>query len=129
VRLSAHEIDSPLVSRPNVLMALNEPSLRKFLPAVEPGGWVFYNSDALPADISRADVQFLVRPFAELADRIGDSRAGNIVMLGALLEITNLIDEKWIDGALARLVKTERWLEIDRKALAFGREIGKAVCE
>jgi len=129
VRLCSEEIDSPLVSRPNVLLALNEPSLRKFLPTVEPGGWVFYNADALPAEVAREDVHFLVRPFAEMADRIGDSRAGNIVMLGALLEITNLIEEKWIDGALARLVKTERWLEIDRKALAFGREIGKAVCK
>ena len=38
VRLSHKSIDSPLVSRPNVLIAMNEPSLRKFLPAVKPGG-------------------------------------------------------------------------------------------
>ena len=44
VRLSSEPIDSPLVSRPNVLLALNEPSLRKFLPAVEPGGLVLYNA-------------------------------------------------------------------------------------
>jgi Pyruvate/2-oxoacid:ferredoxin oxidoreductase gamma subunit len=127
VRLCTDEIDSPLVSRPNVLMALNEPSLRKFLPAVEPGGLVLYNSDSLPADIRRDDVRFIVQPFAELADRLGDAKAGNIVMLGALLEATDLIEQKWIDGALMRLVKSQRWLEIDRKAIAFGREVGKAV--
>ena len=38
VRLSREPIDSPLVSHPNVLMALNEPSLHKFLPNVQPGG-------------------------------------------------------------------------------------------
>ena len=127
VRLCTEEIDSPLVSRPNVLMALNEPSLRKFLPAVEPGGLVLYNSDSLPADVNRNDVRFIVQPFAELADRLGDAKAGNIVMLGALLEATDLIEQKWIDGALMRLVKSQRWLEIDRKAIAFGREVGKAV--
>jgi 2-oxoisovalerate ferredoxin oxidoreductase beta subunit len=127
VRLCSDEIDSPLVSRPNVLMALNEPSLRKFLPAVEPGGWVLYNGDSLPAGTDRKDVRFLVHPFAEFADRLGDARAGNIVMLGALLEATDLIEEKFIDGALMRLVKSDRWLEIDRQALAFGREAGKAV--
>src|SRR5262249_30734334 len=40
VRVSSAAIDSPLVSRPDVLLALNEPSLRKFLPAVEAGGIV-----------------------------------------------------------------------------------------
>src|SRR6185295_14348797 len=121
VRLSTKPIDSPLVSRPNVLMALNEPSLHKFLPSVEPGGWVLYNGEALPKDVSRNDVNFIVQPFTELGDRIGDTRAGNIVMLGALLEASSLIEETWIDGALKRLVKSERWLELDRKALTLGR--------
>jgi Pyruvate/2-oxoacid:ferredoxin oxidoreductase gamma subunit len=38
VRLSTREIDSPLVTNPNILMAMNEPSLHKFLPTVQPGG-------------------------------------------------------------------------------------------
>src|SRR5436190_9948565 len=50
VRLSGLPIDSPLVSRPNVLLAMNEPSLRKFLPTVEPGGLVIYNGVRAPED-------------------------------------------------------------------------------
>src|SRR5579872_4274943 len=50
VRIGSSEVDSPLVSRPNVLIALNEPSLRKFLPAVEPGGLVLYDGAELPPD-------------------------------------------------------------------------------
>ena len=57
VRLANHAIDSPLVSRPNVLLALNEPSLRKFLPAVEAGGIVLYNGSEIPADCVRRDVR------------------------------------------------------------------------
>ena len=122
VRMSTAEIDSPLVSRPNVLMAFNEPSLHKFISAVEPGGWVLYNSETLPADVHRDDVHFIVQPFTAIADRLGEAKAGNVVMLGALLEATNMLDESKIDSALRRLVKTERWLELDRKALAAGRE-------
>ncbi len=122
VRLATRPIDSPLVTHPNVLMALNEPSLRKFLSAVEPGGWVLYNGKTLPDGVTRDDVNFIVRPFTALGDQIGDARAGNIVMLGALLKATSLIQEKWIDAALNRLVKSERWLELDRKALALGQE-------
>jgi Pyruvate/2-oxoacid:ferredoxin oxidoreductase gamma subunit len=122
VRLATQPIDSPLVTHPNVLMAFNEPSLRKFLSTVEPGGWVLYNGEKLPAGVTRHDVNFVVQPFSELGDHLGDARAGNIVMLGALLKATSLIEEKWIDGALQRLVKSERWLDLDRKALALGQE-------
>lgn len=125
VRISSEPIDSPLVSRPNVLLALNEPSLRKFLPAVEPGGWVLYNASSLPADVTRKDVTLIVWPFSELANQIGDVRAGNMVMLGALIEATDLMEEKWIGGALERVVKSERWLALDRRALALGRTPAK----
>jgi Pyruvate/2-oxoacid:ferredoxin oxidoreductase gamma subunit len=57
-----------------------------------------------------------------LGDQLGDARAGNMIMLGALLKATSLIEEKWIDGAMRRLVKSERWLDLDRKALALGQE-------
>jgi 2-oxoisovalerate ferredoxin oxidoreductase beta subunit len=127
VRLSTTPIDSPLVAKPNILLAMNEPSLEKFLPAMEPGGWVLYNGESLPAQTRlRGDVRYLPLPFTRLADQLGDARAGNIVMLGALLEATGLLDDGAIDHALARLVKTQRWLELDRKALQRGREAARS---
>ncbi|MGE5489118.1 MAG: 2-oxoacid:acceptor oxidoreductase family protein, partial [bacterium] len=126
VMLSRQPVASPLVSRPNVLMALNEPSLRKFIGNVEPGGWVLYNGPEIPADCSRTDVKAIARPFAAIADELGEARAANVVMLGALLEATNLLPEARIDGALQRLIANPRWLELDRKALARGRESVRA---
>jgi 2-oxoisovalerate ferredoxin oxidoreductase beta subunit len=125
VRLGTEPIDSPLVSRPNLLLALNEPSLRKFLPAVVPKGLVLYNAASLPDDCRRDDVRFLVRPFTELADQLGEPRAGNIVMLGALLQATGVLGEDEVIAVLQRLVKSERWLEIDRRALLRGREAAR----
>ena len=122
VRLSSDAIDSPLVSRPNVLLALNEPSLRKFLHAVEPGGIILYNSEQLPEDCARPDVRTVTMPFTELADQLGNSKAANIVMLGALLEATDLLDQERVTGALRRKVKSQRWFELDLAALAKGRE-------
>ncbi len=123
VRISTHAVDSPLVTKPNVLFALNEPSLRKFIDSVDRDGWVFYNSDTLPEGVFREDVHFVIKPFTEIADQVGDARAGNIVMLGAMLEATQVLDQARIDAALKRLVKTERWLELDRAALARGRQV------
>jgi 2-oxoisovalerate ferredoxin oxidoreductase beta subunit len=122
VRISKHRIDSPLVSRPNVLLALNEPSLRKFLPAMEPGGIVLYNGASLPEDCNRTDVRVVALPFTQLGDQLGSSKVGNIVMLGALLEATSLLEPEQVTGAIRRLVKSDKWFRLDLVALECGRE-------
>jgi 2-oxoisovalerate ferredoxin oxidoreductase beta subunit len=121
VRLGNHAIDSPLVSCPNVLLALNEPSLRKFLPAVEEGGIALYNGSEIPGDCVRRDVRMVALPFTELADQMGAAKVGNIVMLGALLEATGMLDQDRVVGALKRLVHP-RFFDLDVAALARGRQ-------
>ena len=123
VRLSRQAIDSPLVTSPNVLVAMNEPSLRKFDKSVRAGGWVIYNGQEFPADCVRDGVHVLAFPFTELADELGNKRAANMVMLGALLEIAGVLPQASIDDALRRLVKNSRWVELDERALARGREL------
>jgi len=122
VRLAAGPIDSPLVSRSNVLLALNEPSLRKFLPSVEPGGIVLYNGPAMPEDCVRGDVRQVALPFTEIADGLGVAKAGNIVMLGALVEATGLLEEAQVVSALRKIVKSQKWFDIDMQAFERGRQ-------
>ncbi len=99
---------------PNVLVAMNEPSLRKFDLSVQPGGWIIYNGDAFPADCERNDVNVLALPFHPAADELGDARVTNMVMLGSLLEITGALPQASIDAALHRLVKSPRWYRAGR---------------
>jgi len=123
VRVSRETIDSPLVAVPNFLVAMNEPSLRKFDRSVKPGGWVIYNGDTFPEDCERDDVNVLALNFTRAADELGDPRAANMVMLGALLEISGGLPQASIDAALRRMVKSERWYQLDQRALARGREL------
>jgi 2-oxoisovalerate ferredoxin oxidoreductase beta subunit len=122
VRIATRPIASPLVSRPNVLLALNEPSLRKFLPTVEPEGLVFYNGAGWPEDCRRPDVHLLAAPFTQWADELGGARAANMVMLGALLERARVPFEAQVTEVLRRLVPSPKWLEIDLAAVARGRQ-------
>jgi 2-oxoisovalerate ferredoxin oxidoreductase beta subunit len=122
VRIGSAPVDSPIVSRPNVLLALNEPSLRKFLPAVEPGGIVLYNGPEFPEDCERPDVRMTAMHFTALADGLGSAKAANIVMLGALLEAADPIEEEYVVGALRGKVKSRRWFDIDMAALQLGRK-------
>jgi 2-oxoisovalerate ferredoxin oxidoreductase beta subunit len=122
VRIGSRAIDSPLVSHPNILLALNEPSLRKFLPAVEEGATVIYNGAELPPGCSRPNVRLFALPFTQLADELASSKVANIVMLGALLEATAILDQDRVTGALGRLVKNAKFFDLDLAALARGRE-------
>ena len=121
VRISAVPIDSPVVSRPNVLIALNEPSLRKFLPSLEAGGLVLYNADRVPVDCAGKGVRIIPIASTAIADRLGSAKVGNVVMLGALLEATGMLPDGALDRALHRLVTRESWYELDRAALQAGR--------
>ena len=121
VRVAREPIDSPLVSAPNVLVAMNEPSLKKFIATVQPGGWVLYNGEAMPEELARHDVRILALPFTQIAHELGEPRAANMVMLGALLEIAGALPQASVDAALRRLVKSSRWVELDELALTKGR--------
>ncbi|MGO9229240.1 MAG: 2-oxoacid:acceptor oxidoreductase family protein [Bryobacteraceae bacterium] len=123
VRLARQPIDSPLVTHPTVLVAMNEPSLRKFVKSVPAGGWILYNGEEFPADCAQQGVHVLACPFTEIANVLGDARAGNMVMLGALLEITAVLPKVSIGAALRRLVKSPKWVALDERALARGREL------
>ena len=60
-----------------------------------------------------------------VADELGDPRACNMVMLGALLEKANVLPQASVEAALRRLVKSSRWVALDLKAIARGREMMK----
>ncbi|HXS76013.1 MAG TPA: 2-oxoacid:acceptor oxidoreductase family protein [Terracidiphilus sp.] len=123
VRVSKEPIDSPLVTVPNFLVAMNEPSLRKFDLSVKQGGLVIYNGDEFPGDCKRDDVKVVALNFTKAANELGDPRAANMVMLGALLEGSNALPQVSVDAALRRLVKSATWYELDERALARGREL------
>jgi 2-oxoisovalerate ferredoxin oxidoreductase beta subunit len=123
VRISRQSIDSPMVAHPNLLVAMNEPSLRKFVASVKPGGWIFYNGEALPADCAREDVRVMAMPFTHAADELGDPRVCNMVMLGAVLEATGSLPQVSVDAALRRLVKHAKWIELDERAIERGRAL------
>ncbi len=125
VRLSNETIDSPLVTSPNILVAMNEPSLRKFDKSVRSGGWVIYNGDTFPPDCVRDDIHVLALPFTQIAHELGSARACNMVMLGALLKIADTLPQASIDAALRRLVKNTKWFALDERALERGRELFK----
>ena len=122
VCLSKERIGSPLISHPDVLVAMNELSLRKFAPQVAPGGLILYNQSRLPQDFQLPQARVICIPASEMADKLGSTMVTNVVMMGALLEETECLLAATAEGVLQTKIKKVEMMDINRKALAAGRE-------
>jgi 2-oxoisovalerate ferredoxin oxidoreductase beta subunit len=121
VCLGKERIGSPLIAHPDVLIAMNEISLRKFASEVSSGGLILYNRESLPADFIPPQARVICVPASEMADKLGSTKVMNIVLMGALLEETECLSPATAMGVLETKIKKIDLLEIDRQALAAGR--------
>src|SRR4030043_424224 len=81
VTLSDKKIASPVASNPDILVAMNYPSLEKFESTVAKGGLILINSSLIDVDATRSDVQALKVPTVELAREVGSERASNMAII------------------------------------------------
>ena len=86
VVVSDEPIGSPLVSEPPVLIAMNKPSLVKFMPMMPAGGVLLYNSSLIEDPELREDITVIPVPCNEIAEKLQNTRTANMVMLGAYIE-------------------------------------------
>ena len=122
VCFSKTRIGSPLASHPDVLVAMNEVSLRKFASQVAHGGVILYNAERLPQEFELPKARVICIPASEMADKLGSTKAANIVMLGALLEETECLLGATAKGVLETKVKKVALKEINARALTAGHD-------
>jgi 2-oxoisovalerate ferredoxin oxidoreductase beta subunit len=122
VCLSKERIGSPLIEHPDVLIAMNEISLRKFAASVAPGGLILYNAARLPADFQLPQARVICLSASETADKLGSTKATNMVLLGALLEETECLLTSTALDVLKEKVRRVELLETNQKAIAAGRD-------
>ncbi len=121
VTVSNKKIASPVASNPDILVAMNLPSLDKFGPSVVQNGLVFLNSSLVKEDPSRKDVQVVKVPTLELAKEVGSDRTINMVMIGAVCAKTGLLSlDETISGMKAALKGKEKFFEINEKGIRRG---------
>jgi 2-oxoisovalerate ferredoxin oxidoreductase beta subunit len=120
VCLANERVGSPLVEHPDVLIAMNEISLNKFARQVGPRGTILYNAAQLPAGFPAQQAMIYCIPAAEIADKLGTAKASNMVMLGALLELTHTLPKASAFTFLRAKVKNAKLLEVDLQAIDGG---------
>lgn len=118
------EVSSPIVSRPDTAVVLNEPSLAKFEPMVKPGGLLIVNSSLVNTKPRRSDIKVALVPCNAIAQELGSIKIANMVALGALAGLTGAVSVESIAKALPKVFKRAKpeMLELNVKALRKGAE-------
>lgn len=118
------KISNPGQQKPDLLLAMNEPSFRKFESKVRPGGVVLYNSDMVDdASTSSGDVTAVGIPCNRLADQVGNPKGANIAMVGAICRILGGFSyELGIEGMndMFRKKGKEKFEALNEKAFRAG---------
>lgn len=93
-------VGSPIVSRPDVAIVLNQPSFDKYEPLVKPGGLLVVNDSIITAHSQRADIDLLYIPANAIAEEFGTAKMLNMAVLGAMLSKRPILPLEVVEKAL-----------------------------
>lgn len=91
VVVSDKPVASPIIAKPDCLIAMNRPSLDKFVNAVRPGGLIIVNSSLIDVKVERTDVRVVYVNANDIALEVGNAKTANIVVLGAYVKLSGIL--------------------------------------
>ena len=91
VIISDTPVGSPIITNPDVLVAMNLPSLQKFMDAVVPGGHIFVDSTLIDAKVERTDVEVFYIPATQMAKDAGFATLANMILMGKVIKETQAV--------------------------------------
>jgi 2-oxoisovalerate ferredoxin oxidoreductase beta subunit len=104
--------------KPDLVLAMNRPSLEKFEAFIKPGGTLLYNSTLIDIKPSRSDIRVYAVPLTAMADELGNTRVQSLVNVGAFAAITGLFKIDDVVSLLPKLFKGKKQSIIDLNAKA-----------
>ncbi len=127
VVVSEEVIGSPVVVEPQVVVAMNLPSLDKFESMVKPGGVLIINTSLINRTCQREDITVIEVPANEIANELGNSRVANMVVLGTLIAQTKVVTKDSIIESLKKVLPEHRHnlIPMNESALDKGAELSK----
>ena len=127
VILSDSPVGSPIITTPDVLIAMNLPSLQKYVDAVAPGGQIYVDSSLIDAKVEREDVEVFYIPATQIAKDNGIGTLANMIIVGHLLENNSELSFDGTSDVVEKLVppKKAALKELNMKALNLGKNYNK----
>ncbi len=124
VIISDEPIGAPIVLEPDVLIAMNLPSLDKYENDVVPGGAIYVDSTLIERKVTRTDVRVCYIPATKMAQEYGLKGLANMIIVGKVLGDFGEFNAESIEKALGKCISARHadMLESNRKALETGRD-------
>jgi len=121
VVISDEPIGSPVISAPEALIIMNNPSLEAFEPKLKSGGLLLIDSNLVTREAKRKDIRLIAIPANDAAVEAGEKRAANMVILGAYVARTGIFTKEDIANGFTEFfgAKTE-YLNANMKAFEKG---------
>ena len=111
VVVSDEPIASPITNTPNELIIMNIPSLIKFEKEIQSDGLMVINTSVVDRDTIRDDISIIKVDANAIAEKLGNLKVANMVVLGAYLKKTGAVTlegvkalEEKLTGSKAALV-------------------------
>lgn len=120
--LSDSAIGSPIVSNPDILIAMNLPSLDKYENETKAGGQILVDSSLIDRKVERTDVEVYYIPATKLASDEGLSGLANMIMIGHMIKKSGIIPEENIEKAMKKVVPAakQNMFDLNMKAVKLG---------
>ncbi len=124
VIISDGSIGSPIIDKPDVLIAMNLPSLDKYESTVLSGGTIILDSSLIDRKVEREDVNVIYIPATKLASENGMPTLANMIIVGKLLALEGEMGGDIIDETLKKVISAKRadMLEVNKKAMQIGAD-------
>ena len=124
VIISDTPVGSPIITQPDVLVAMNLPSLQKYLDTVAPGGQIYVDSALIDEKVTRDDVEVFYIPATQIAKSEGIATLANMIIMGHLLENNPELSFSGTEEVVKKLVPPTKaaLVELNIKALTLGKE-------
>jgi 2-oxoglutarate ferredoxin oxidoreductase subunit gamma len=125
VILSDERISSPILTRYDTAIILNQQSMDKFEPMVKPGGTLIYDGNGITRHPERKDIKIYRVEAADEAAKMGLSKIFNMIVLGGFLKVRPIISlENVVQGLKKSLpARYHHLIPDNEKALKRGMEI------
>ena len=120
--ISDNPVGSPIVSNPDILIAMNLPSLDKYENETKKGGQIFVDSSLIDRKVERSDVETYYIPATKLASDKGLSGLANMIMIGHMIAKSGIIPEENIEKAMQKVVPAakQNMFDLNMKAVQLG---------
>jgi len=125
VIVSDEPVGSPIVTYPDVLVAMNLPSLDRFESKVRPGGVIFLDSSLIERKVERTDVTAFYIPATKLAGENGFPTLANMIIVGKILKELGEYNDEGLKAALAKVISAKHadMMEVNRRAIDLGASL------